>query len=234
MRFLLGSFFSVRRAMSPMSPSVSPSLPLMVSPKSFSGGHSVNAGASGLSLQLFRVTLEPELTVPCSAGHPFQYACSIVSRGRRALGGGAPVCFGSDESPSLRLLDSAKTLACLLFRGQQGPTKVGPVLGVAGFFSSTVFSAMHSMLASLDLPRYLGAPMWCLACILRTCLGRHGAGHACRWQVFPNDDSVRISEMMSFSVLRDNQNNDEIQRALWCRRTTPVYRRYKLAGPANR
>ena len=65
MRFLLGSFFSVRLKMSWMSPRVSPSLPLMVSPNSFSAGHSVNAGASGFSLQLAMLTFDPELTVPC-------------------------------------------------------------------------------------------------------------------------------------------------------------------------
>lgn len=66
MRFLLGSLFRVRLAMRPISLTVSPSLALMVSAHSFSSGHSVKAGASGLSLQLFRLTSAPELTVPCT------------------------------------------------------------------------------------------------------------------------------------------------------------------------
>ncbi len=65
MRFLLGSLFRVRLAMRPMSLTVSPSLAFMVSAHSFSAGHSVKAGASGLSLQLLRVTSAPERTVPC-------------------------------------------------------------------------------------------------------------------------------------------------------------------------
>ena len=66
MRFLLGSLFRVRLAMRPMSLSVSPSLLFMVSAHSFSAGHSVKAGASGLSLQLLRLTSAFELTVPCA------------------------------------------------------------------------------------------------------------------------------------------------------------------------